>query len=156
MNERSKNQTTETMEIKNYNICPTCGREVHTVLDDHGMYRVGCPYCGLRNGVSTFVEDQPTSDDREIMRKAWNNRVLNGHLNEEVRELLCLKEGGFAIVTNQDGCIVHTADNMKDVIQCLELVGDDRNYGIYLHTDGTFQYLGCTYLAWLIQEALNG
>ena len=77
------------------------------------------------------------------------------YLNEEAREILHLTEVGFAIVSNQDGAIVHTAENMKEVIECLQLIGDDKSYGIYLHIDGTLQYLGCTYLVWLIQQALN-
>lgn len=148
----TKHNTNTMNEQQNYNLCPTCGREVHPVLDDYGMYHVGCTYCGLRDGVSTFLEENLTEEMSDQFRKNWNQRVLKSYLNEEAREILHLTEGGFAIVTNQDGAIVHTADNMNDVMQYLELVGDDKSYGIYLHIDGTLQYIGSTFLVWLIKQ----
>lgn len=150
-----KNTTKQMNAEQSYNVCPTCGRAVHPVLDDYGMYHVGCTYCGLRDGVGTFVDGELAEQTKEQFRKNWNQRVLKSYLNEEAREILHLTEVGFAIVSNQDGAIVHTAENMKEVIECLQLIGDDKSYGIYLHIDGTLQYLGCTYLVWLIQQALN-
>ena len=150
-----KNNTNTNNEQQNYNICPTCGREVHPVMDDYGIYHVGCIYCGLRDGVSLFLEEELTEEIIDQFRIRWNKLVLNGYFNEEARAILHLAEGGFAIVSNKDGAIVHTAKNIKEVIECLSLIGDDRSYDIYLNIGGCLQDIGCTYLVWCILNEIQ-
>ena len=152
MKDNKENKTNAMSQAEGYNVCPTCGRDAHTILTEDGTYRVGCMYCGLRNGVSTFIEGELTNEDAELMRKCWNKRVVNSFIHEDVRELLRLKTGGLAIVSNRDGVIVDTAETIKDVISFLDLVGDDISYGVYLHIDGSLQEIGCTYL---VERILN-
>ena len=151
----TKNKTKNTVrEEQGYNVCPTCGRRAYALYADDGHYYVGCVYCGLKSGACIHASEM-TEDTAENLRQSWNKMTLNRFWDYEGRESIGIGTGGYVIATNADGCIVHSADSMQEVIEYLEYVGDDISYGIYLHIDGTLQYLGCTYLVWLIQQALN-
>lgn len=154
MNEKKQNTTNIIREEQGYNVCPTCGRRAYAVYTEDGTYSVGCVHCGMKNGICTPVTEM-TEEMAENLRRSWNKMTLNRFWDYDAREAIGIGTGGYVIATNVDGYIVHSADSIQDVMKYLEYVGDDMSYGIYIHIDGTLQYLGCTFLIWLINQALN-
>lgn len=151
----TKNNTNSNIDFDHgYNICPACGRKAQDIMVGD-IYYVGCPYRGMRNGVSTLVDEELTDDVKEQMRAVWNKKVLKSFLDPEALEMLDLNIGGYALTTMDDGHIIHTAEMMGDVMRYLDMAGDDKSYGIYLHIEGTLQYIGSTFLVWLIRQELD-
>ncbi len=151
MKETKNNMNSNIDFEQGYNRCPACGRKAQDIMSGD-IYYVGCPYCGMRNGVSTLVEEELTDDIKGKMRTGWNQKVLKSFFEPEALEVIDLSIGGYVLTTMEDGHIAHTAETMQEVMRYLDLVGDDKSYGIYLHIEGTLQYIGSTFLVWLIKQ----
>ena len=155
MNERiAKTTATQVSATEGYNFCPKCGRQVYTVHTEE-QYLVGCVHCGLKSGVSTLLDEGTPEDFENKMRIAWNETCLSEEYEEDALEAMNLVHGGYVIVSNADGKIVHVTEDFAGVEAYLTVTGDSLSYGIYMMLAGKLQYLGCTFLMWLMQQSQN-
>lgn len=136
----------------NYNRCPSCGRQAHAFLTEDNQYRVGCLYCGLRHGVSTYV-NEVTEEVREKMRHSWNQHCISTPITDSALENLDLPSTGYALVRVSDYYIAHFFTEFSKLAEFCERSDDDAYY-IYLMVNGTWQYLGSAYLLWLAKNNL--
>jgi Zn ribbon nucleic-acid-binding protein len=135
----------------NYNRCPSCGRQAHAFLTEDNLYRVGCLHCGLRHGVSTYV-DEVTEEVREQMRHAWNQHCLSTPITDSALERLDLLGTGYALVRVNDNYIAHFFTEFSKLTEFCKSRDSDNAYNVYLMIDGTLQCLGSAYLLWLAKN----
>ena len=151
-NKQMKNTNNTINYEQGLNVCPICGRKAYAVYTDDGIYRVGCLHCGLQHGVGTHAGDL-TDEMKDNLRRSWNMKMLGSYIEPEAREALELRNSGYVITTSADGYIVGTVDDMREVMNYLDMVGDDVSHDIYMHNDGTIMNLGTSFFAWQIVEA---
>lgn len=135
----------------NYNRCPSCGGQVHGLLSEDKLYRVGCLHCGLGHGVSTYV-DEVTEEVREQLRKCWNQHCLSIPISDSALESVDIASTGFVLVNAEDNYITHFFSDFSKLAEFCGRRDCDEAYNIYLMIDGMLQCLGSTYLLYLAKN----
>ena len=134
-----------------YNICPQCGRSARTILTDDDTYYVGCPICGLKNGVCADVSDGLTDEVEEMLRITWNRRCIESTYDVDALEMLRTIGNGYALVRTADDYMVFFTERFEDIKQFLAK-GLDVSYTVYHMIDGIMEPLGSAYLVWLVSN----
>ncbi|MBO5897902.1 MAG: hypothetical protein J6R04_02710 [Clostridia bacterium] len=131
-----------------YNLCPSCGRPAQAILADDSTYYVGCPMCGLKNGVCADVSDGLTDEVEEMLRITWNRRCIESTYDVDALEMLRTIGNGYALVRTADDYMVFFTERFEDIKQFLAK-GLDVSYTVYHMIDGIMEPLGSAYLVWL-------
>lgn len=152
MSEQNQNNVNQIKKESGYNSCPKCGRQAYALHTEDGMYSVGCLHCGLKNGVFTLFDEVTQEDVENKMRITWNEKCLKNEYEEDALKAMNLANGGYVIVSNVDGQIVHITEDFSGVEAYLTVVGDSLSFDIYLMNGRRLQHLGSTFLLWLIKQ----
>lgn len=140
-NSKMKGKTKMKMMRKEegYNVCPRCGKAPYEMMGDYETYHVGCAYCGIRNGVTAFLEFPLDDQVRGETQKEWNEQCLKAHYSEEVFDELNIDMGTFVMVARSNSAIKYIVPDMHRIVDILKENGDA--FDVYVRVDDTLQRL---------------
>ena len=129
-----------------YNICPKCGGQAYAITMDAGAYYVGCPYCGLQNGVSCLTDEMDTEDFIEQMRIEWNQKCLKSMYEDDVIVMLGVLNNEYVVVNNVDYHVVHIARDIRELVNFVNSSALATSLEAYVMIDSYLQPLSCSFL----------
>ena len=133
-----------------YNVCPHCGRAPYETMDGYDTYRIGCVFCGINNGVITFIDDPITEEVKEATRKEWNRKCLTSSYTDGVMELMGLGEDDFVLTWRHDDMIECVARDVDDIIRII--AENEELYNIYQVRENGLDPLGTSKLVAIIAK----
>lgn len=149
---KTKGKTTMKIARKEegYNVCPRCGKAPYEMMGDYETYHVGCSYCGIKNGVTSFLEFPLDDEVRSATQKEWNEQCLKAHYTEEVLDELNIDVGTFVMVSKSNSAIKYIVPSIRRVVDVLKESSDMLE--VYVRVDDTLLHLE---YADLLDFALN-
>lgn len=99
----------------------------------------GCSYCGIKNGVTSFLEFPLDDEVRSATQKEWNEQCLKAHYTEEVLDELNIDVGTFVLVSKSNAAIKYIVPSMHRIVDLLREHGDAFN--VYVRMDDILQHL---------------
>ena len=122
-----------------YNVCPCCGKAPYEMMGDYETYYVGCPFCGIKNGVTSFLEFPLDDEVRSATQKAWNEQCLTAHYSEEVLDQLNIGIGTFVLASKSNAAIKYIATDMRLMVDILRESSD--SFDVYVRMDDILQHM---------------
>ena len=122
-----------------YNACPRCGRFPYEFMDEYDTYEVGCAYCGITNGVTSFLEEPLNEAIREKTKKDWNEKCLKTPYSEDVFDASDIDVGDFVLVRRASGAIAHIVADIAGIVEILRTNGEV--FDMYVRMDDILQPL---------------